>query len=102
MSVTARSQRESAPKTEEPPAVFHGLLRELEEIGRRARETRVKLAHGDATSGATALLEIEHRCLDALAAIDPTGSHFRLLQHETDSAGERSRGREPAATTRMP
>lgn len=42
------------------------LREELEEIGRRAHETRVRLALGEATTGVTALIEIEHRCHDAL------------------------------------
>ena len=46
------------------------LREELEAIERRARETRIRLALGEATTGITGLLDIESRCRDALASPD--------------------------------
>jgi hypothetical protein len=47
---------------------FLDLRDELEGIALRAQEARLKLAIGEATTGATALVDIENRCRDALAA----------------------------------
>jgi hypothetical protein len=57
------------------PALFASLSRcreELEAVADRARDARVKLAVGEATTGATALMDIENRCRDALAVVEET------------------------------
>jgi anti-anti-sigma factor len=51
-------------------AGVRSLRGELEAVGRRARETRIKLAQGEATTGATCIVDIENRCRDALAALE--------------------------------
>jgi hypothetical protein len=58
--------RERAIESEESFDAFGDLLQELEGIGRRAHEARVKLALGEATTGVTALIDIENRCRDAI------------------------------------
>jgi anti-anti-sigma factor len=50
------------------PETVARLCLELQAIAQRARETRAKLARGDATTGATALIDIENHCRDALTA----------------------------------
>ena len=71
-TVTSLEQALTQPGESDGPArapeTVERLCLELEAIARRARETRAKLARGDATTGATALIDIENHCRDALTA----------------------------------
>jgi anti-anti-sigma factor len=71
-TVTSLEQALTQPGESDGPAhdpeIVERLCLELDAIARRARETRVKLARGDATTGATALFDIENRCRDVLTA----------------------------------